>query len=170
MIHACVSWLPLWGKTLPQMWLLLNAGAHCRSEAENWGTVQRAPPVPVPGRETPAGEAEDGGASGADKAGRAQGPAQCGDISSAQSYEWYRGQTQRTGSLHATQGEWLHSQPHVHTHRYLAHQRHLEWKLECVIRLAMGVQSRQWSLCVIRSRYSWILQWSGIPCCQWFAV
>jgi len=68
------------------MRLLVNAGAHCRSEAENRGTVQRAPPVPVPGRETSAGEAEDGGASGADKAGRTQGPAQCGDLPSAQSY------------------------------------------------------------------------------------
>lgn len=71
----------------PQIVLLLYPGPHCRSEAENRGTVQRAPSVPVPGRETPAGQAEDGGTAGADKAGRAQGPAQCGDITSAQSYE-----------------------------------------------------------------------------------
>lgn len=45
----------------------LNAGPHGRSEAENRGSVQRAPSVPVPGGETPAGEAEDGGTPRADK-------------------------------------------------------------------------------------------------------
>lgn len=110
----------LWGKTSLLSLLFFYPGPHFRSETENRGTVQRASSVPVPGRETPAGQAEDGGTARADKAGWAQSPAQCGDISPTQSFERYRGQTHWTGSLHSTQGE---CKATCHIDRYLQNKR-----------------------------------------------
>lgn len=118
MPNAC--WLQPLRQNITSYSLVLYPGPHCRSEAENRGTVQRASPVPVPGRETPAGQAEDGGTARADKAGWAQGPAQCGDITPAKSYERHRGQTQWTGCLHSTQGE---CKATLHTDRYLEEQK-----------------------------------------------
>lgn len=64
--------------------LSLTPGPHGRSEAAHRGPVQRPAPVPVPGGKTPPGEAEDGGAQGADPPGRAQGPAVRGDLPPAE--------------------------------------------------------------------------------------
>ena len=57
-----------------------DPGAHGRPEAAHRGPVQRPAPVPVPGGEAAAGEAEDGGAPRADPPGRAQGSALRGDL------------------------------------------------------------------------------------------
>lgn len=83
------------------------SGAHGGPEAAHRGPVQRPSPVPVPGGEAAAGEAEDGGAQGADPSGRAQGPAVRGDLSSAEGRARDRGQAQRTGPVHSAPREFM---------------------------------------------------------------
>lgn len=80
-------------------------GAHRRSEAAHRGPVQRPAPVPVPGGEAAAGEAEDRGAQRADPPGRAQGSAVRGDIPSAEGCPGDRGEAERAGLLHSAPGE-----------------------------------------------------------------
>lgn len=82
-----------------------RSGAHGGPEAAHRGPVQRPAPVPVPGGEAAAGEAEDGGAQGADPAGRAQGPAVRGDLPSAEGRPRDRGEAQGAGSVRSAAGE-----------------------------------------------------------------
>lgn len=86
-------------------WLYCTGlGAHSWPEAAHWGPVQWPAPVPIPGREAAAGEAKDGGAQRVDSSGWAQGPAVCGNLPSAESSAWDRGQAERTGPIHSAQG------------------------------------------------------------------
>ena len=87
------------------------SGSHSRPQAAHRGPVQRPAPVPVPGGEAAAGEAEDGGAAGADPPGRAQGPAVRGDLPPAGGGARDRGQADWEGPLHSAASKSLHMQP-----------------------------------------------------------
>lgn len=90
-------------------------GAHCWPKAAHRGPVQRPAPVPLPGGEAAAGEAEDGGAERADPTGWAQSPAVRGDFSSAGSRPRDRGQAERAGSVHSVAGELIWTSSTINT-------------------------------------------------------
>ncbi len=116
----CNSWeiskwlLPVIMSPSPMSSSSTYLGAHGWPEAAHRGPVQRPAPVPVPGGEAAAGEAEDGGAERADPTGRAQGPAVRGDLSPAESRARDRGQAERAGLVHSAPGKFssyeLHTQ------------------------------------------------------------